>query len=341
MRNAGPRVADLAFRPSARRARAHRLPHEPMASSKVSIYGAIAANVAIAIIKFVVAGITGSSAMLSEGIHSIVDTGNGVLLLVGVRLSQRPPTPEHPFGHGKELYFWSLIVAVLIFGVGGGLSLYEGVTHMRTPSELADPTWNYVVLACAALFEGSSLAIALRQFKIEAGGRPFWQSLHSSKDPTTYTVLAEDSAALAGLAVAAVSVWASHHFHDPGLDGVGSIVIGLLLCGVAVVLIHESRGLLVGEGIRRDTAQAISELVRSQPGVRDVGPLLSMYMGPDEAVLVFDVELDPRASASDAANTVERLEREIRGRWPKLKRIYIESRRGVGDREAANLVAQP
>src|ERR1700712_4524428 len=159
-----------------------------MASSRFPVYAAIAANVAIAVTKFIVAGITGSSAMLSEGVHSAVDTFNGLLLLLGVNLSQRPATPEHPFGHGKELYFWSLIVAVLVFGLGGGVSFYEGVQHIRHPEPLTDPTWNYIVLAAAALFEGTSFAIALRQFLKQSRGMPFWESLRRSKDPTTYTV---------------------------------------------------------------------------------------------------------------------------------------------------------
>ena len=217
-----------------------------MAVSKVAIYGAIAANVAIAVTKFIVAGISGSSAMLSEGIHSAVDTFNGVLLLIGLRLSQRPATPEHPFGHGKELYFWSLIVAVLIFGLGGGISFYEGVQHLREPQPLKDPTWNYVVLGAAAVFEGSSFVIALRQFLRQAGDAPFWQALHRSKDPTTYTVLAEDAAALVGLAVAALGIALARHLDRPAFDGGASMVIGLLLAGVAVLLIRESRGLLIG-----------------------------------------------------------------------------------------------
>src|ERR1700710_2552601 len=174
-----------------------------MADSRISVYGAIGANIAIAVTKFVVAGITGSSAMLSEGIHSAVDTFNGVLLLLGVRLSQRPATPEHPFGHGKELYFWSLIVEVLIFGLGGGVSFYEGIQHIRNPEPMRDPTWNYIVLAAAFVFEGVSFTIALKQFIGQTNGQPFWEALHRSKDPTTYTVLAEDSAALVGLLVAA------------------------------------------------------------------------------------------------------------------------------------------
>jgi cation diffusion facilitator family transporter len=200
-----------------------------MAESRVAIYGAIGANAAIAVTKFVVAGITGSSAMLSEGIHSAVDTGNGILLLVGTRLSERPASAEHPFGHGKELYFWSLIVAVLIFGLGGGVSFYEGVLHWRNPAPMEDAKWNYIVLGYAALFEGTSLVIAVRQFLRQSAGRPFWRALHRSKDPTTFTVMAEDSAALAGLAIAAAGVYASHAWHMPRLDGVASMLIGVLL----------------------------------------------------------------------------------------------------------------
>jgi hypothetical protein len=190
------------------------------------VYGAIAANIAIAATKFVVAGITGSSAMVSEGIHSAVDTGNGALLLVGSRLSEREATVEHPFGHGKELYFWSLIVAVLIFGVGGGLSAYQGFVHVLHREPLKSAFWNYVVLAAAALFEGTSLMIALREFLREKGTRPFWEALHGSKDPTTYTVLAEDSAALVGLGVAAVGIFVTDRFGVPQADGAASIVIG-------------------------------------------------------------------------------------------------------------------
>lgn len=221
-----------------------------MTSSKLALYGAIGANVAIAVTKLLVAGITGSSAMLSEGIHSSVDTFNGVLLLVGIRLSQRPATPEHPFGHGKELYFWSLIVAVLIFGLGGGVSFYEGVQHIRRPQALHDPTWNFVVLGMAAIFEGISFTIALRQFLRQAGTTPFWEAIDQSKDPTTYTVLAEDSAALLGLLIAAVGIGLSHRFDMPVLDGVASLLIGLLLAVVATFLTWQSRDLLIGEGIR-------------------------------------------------------------------------------------------
>jgi cation diffusion facilitator family transporter len=296
-----------------------------MAESKVAIYGAIGANVAIAITKFVVAGITGSSAMLSEGIHSAVDTFNGVLLLVGLKLSKRPATPEHPFGHGKELYFWSLIVAVLIFGLGGGVSFYEGIQHIRAPEPMRDPTWNYVVLAAAFVFEGTSFLIALRQFRAQANGTPFWQALDRSKDPTTYTVLAEDSAALVGLVVAGLGIYLSHALDMPALDGVASVVIGVLLAGVAVLLIAQARGLLIGEGIRPETARAIRELAMAQPSVEDVGHVLSMYIGADEALVIVDVNFRDDISTGEAGEAVAAIETQVRARFPTIKRIFIEA----------------
>jgi cation diffusion facilitator family transporter len=297
-----------------------------IAESKFAIYGAIAADAAIAITKFAVAGITGSSAMLSEGIHSSVDTFNGVLLMVGLKLSQRPATPEYPFGHGKELYFWSLIVAVLIFGLGGGVSFFEGVQHIRQPEPLHDPTWNYVVLGAAAVFEGVSFAIALRQFLREkAKSDPFWAALHRSKDPTTYTVLAEDSAALVGLLIAAIGIALSHRFDRPELDGAASVLISLLLAGAAVVLIRESRGLLIGEGIRPETASAIRGIALAQPRVRDVGRVLSMYVGPDDVLLTMDLDFDEGTAAADAAIAISDVGRQVRERYPMIRRLFIEA----------------
>jgi len=296
-----------------------------MTKSRIAIYGAIAANVAIAVTKFAVAGITGSSAMLSEGIHSAVDTCNGVLLLLGLRLSHRPATPEHPFGYGKELYFWSLIVAVLIFGLGGGVSLYEGLQHIRHPEPMRDPHWNYIVLGVAGVFEGASFVIALRRFLSQAGNVPFWEALHRSKDPTTYTVLAEDSAALMGLVIAAVGIAASQRFAMPELDGAASVMIGVLLAGVAVVLILESRSLLIGEGIRPETARTIRDIALKQPTVRDVGRVLSMYIGPDDVLVTMDLDFADGTAAADAAAAVATVERQVRERYPMIKRLFIEA----------------
>lgn len=295
-----------------------------MSESKVAIYGAIAANVAIAVTKFVVAGVTGSSAMLSEGIHSAVDTFNGVLLLVGVKLSKRPATDEHPFGHGKELYFWSLMVAVLIFGLGGGISFYEGVQHMRHPEPMTDPMWNYLVLGAAAVFEGASFTIALRQFLRESNDRPFWKSLRRSKDPTTFTVLAEDSAALIGLLIAAGGIWASHQLNRPELDGAASVLIGLLLAGVAVLLVRESYGLLIGEGIQPETAVEIRRLALAHPGVEKVGRIMSMYMGPDEVLVTIDLDFKGGTGTDEAGHVISALGQEVRAQYPMIKRLFIE-----------------
>ena len=300
------------------------------AGKPIAIYGALAANLGVAVTKFIAAAVTGSSAMLSEGIHSTVDSGNSLLLLVGMRLSERPASDEHPFGHGKELYFWSLIVAVLIFGIGGGVSFYEGVTHVMHPVPLDDPFWNYVVLGFAALFEGISFGVALVQFRKESKGRAFWLALHESKDPSTYTVLAEDAAALAGLGVAALGVWASHHWQLPMLDSVASIVIGMLLAGVAMLLVRESRGLLIGEGIRASTAAEVCRIALSCEGVVAAKRPLSMYIGREEVLLAMDVQFAPHTSADTVARTIDAIEQQISRRFPVIKRIYLEARLDLG-----------
>ena len=216
-------------------------------------------------------------------------------------------------------------MAVLIFGIGGGVSFYEGVTHVLNPEPLHDPFWNYVVLGAAALFEGISFGIALRQFRKESKGRRFWVALHDSKDPTTYTVLAEDAAALAGLAVAALGVWASHRWQLPVFDGVASIVIGTLLAGVAVLLVRESRGLLIGEGIRASTAAEVCRIARSYEGVVAASRPLSMYIGRHEVLLAMDLQFAQHTSAAALARTIDSIEQQISRRFPVIKRIYIEA----------------
>lgn len=296
-----------------------------MEESRVVVYGALAGNTAIAVTKFIVAGITGSSAMLSEAIHSTVDTGNSVLLLVGMQRSKRSSDVAHPFGYGREIYFWSLIVAVLIFGLGGGMSIYEGIQHIRDPEPLTDPKWNYIVLAAAAVFEGISFGIGIRAVFKAKGDQPFWTALHNSKDPSTFTVVAEDSAALAGLALAAMGVFASHYFDMPALDGAASIAIGLLLAVVAVLLISESRGLLIGEGIDKDTARAVRDMVEQDAAVIKSGFPLTMYLGPEEVLMALDVEFKEDMAAEQVFESVRRIESAIRARFTRVKRIYIES----------------
>jgi cation diffusion facilitator family transporter len=216
-------------------------------SSKKVIFAAIGGNLAIAVMKFVAAAFNGSSAMLSEGIHSLVDPGNGLLPLLGFRLSRQPADASHPFGYGKDLYFWMLIVAVLIFAVGGGMSMYEGISHLFHPNPLTNPLWNYVVLGSAIVFEGFVWVIAFKAFRAVQGGQSLWQAVRTSKDPTTFAVLFEDTAALLGLLVALLGVYFGHQFDNPYLDGTASIVIGLILAVVAMLLAYESKGLLVGE----------------------------------------------------------------------------------------------
>ena len=298
-----------------------------MAESKLAVFGAIAANAAIAAMKFVGAGATGSSAMLSEGIHSLVDTGDGVLLLVGMRLADRRADERHPFGYGKELYFWSLIVAVLIFGVGGGVSIYEGILRLLDPRPMEDAGWSYAILAAAAVFEGTSIAISLRQFRKSIGDEPFWESLRTSKDPTLYTVMAEDSAALLGLAAAAIGVFGSHTLGMPSIDAGASIVIGLLLCGVSTLLVVQARKLLVGEAVASDVAEAIRAIAQSEPSVHRAGWPLTMYLGPDDVLLALDAEFEAGVPAEEVSRAVNRIEDAVRKRFPEIGRIYIESRR--------------
>ncbi|MGV8893591.1 MAG: cation diffusion facilitator family transporter [Burkholderiaceae bacterium] len=296
-----------------------------MAESRVVVYGAMAGNTAIAVTKFIVAGITGSSSMLSEAIHSTVDTGNNVLLLVGMKRSKRKGDADHPFGYGREIYFWSLIVGVLIFGLGGGMSIYEGIQHIRHPEPMTDPKWNYIVLAAATVFEGTSFGIAVHAVFKTKGKKPFWKALHDSKDPSIFTVVAEDGAALAGLALAAIGIFASHYFKMPVLDGTASIAIGLLLVAVAVVLIWESRGLLIGEGMDQDTARAVRDMVEQDAAVIKSGLPLTMYLGPEEVLMTLDVEFENDMPAEQVFESVHRIESAIRTRFKRVKRIYIES----------------
>jgi cation diffusion facilitator family transporter len=298
-----------------------------MAESKTVVYGAIAGNVAIAATKFIAAGITGSSAMLSEAVHSVVDTGNGLLLLLGLKRSEKEADQQHPFGYGKELYFWSLLVAVLLFGIGGGISAYEGIMHVLHPAPLEDPKWNYIVLGAAAVFEGASLSFAIHTLAKSKGKRSFWRALRESKDPSVFTVIAEDSAALSGLLIAALGVYFSHALEMPVLDGVASIAIGILLAFTACMLIYETRGLLIGEGIDKKMLETIKQLAAEDEAVGTVGSALSMYFGPENVLLVLDIQFEKRLSGSEVSDSIARIEQNIRSRYPEVKRIYVEATR--------------
>jgi len=295
-------------------------------SGKITVYAAIAGNLAIAVSKFVAAFFTGSSAMLSEGIHSLVDTGNGGLLLFGIRQSKKPPDEMHPFGHGKELYFWTLIVAILIFAVGGGMSMYEGIMHLVHPSPVENPFWNYTVLGLATLFEGISWAVAYQEFRATQGRRGLWEAIHVSKDPTVFTVLFEDSAALLGLIVAFLGVFLGHQLDNPYFDGSASILIGVILAAVATLLAYESKGLLIGEGVQPRILKDICMLVSEDAAVEKIMRPLTMHFGPHEILLNIEVQFQRRLSAVELARVVNRLERRIKNRYPDITRIFIEAR---------------
>ena len=295
-------------------------------SSKIAIYGAIAANVAIAVSKFVAAFFTGSSAMLSEGIHSLVDSGNGVLILYGVRQAQKPADARHPFGRSKELYFWALIVAVLVFAVGGGMSFYEGIEHLKHPAPITNPTWNYVVLGLSLIFEGISCALAFREFNKSRGDDGFWAALGRSKDPSVFAILMEDLAALLGLVIALLGVFFGHLLRNPYLDGAASIGIGLLLVSVAIFLIYKTKGLLVGEGVEPEILLSVQQLAQAQPSVRAARPPLTMYLGPEDVVLALDVDFHDELSSAEVERAIEALQDSVRTAHPEFKRIFIEAK---------------
>ena len=261
-----------------------------MASSKIAVYSALFANLAIAVVKFIAAGVTGSSAMVSEGIHSVVDTGNEVLLLLGIHKSKRPADAQRPFGYGKELYFWSFIVSLLIFAVGAGVSFYEGIRHLQEPTIITNPFWNYLVLAFALLFDGISFTVAWRQFNTERGTTSFWQAVKRSRDPTNFVVLFEDAADVLGLLVAFAGVVLGHYFKNPYFDGIASIIIGLILTAVSVVLARESYSLLMGETATPEVLKHVVQLTAAEPNVKAVSEPLSMFLGPEEIVLVLYTE---------------------------------------------------
>jgi cation diffusion facilitator family transporter len=304
-------------------------------SGKKTIFAAIGANLAIAITKFIAAAITGSSAMLSEGIHSSVDTVNELLLLLGIHLSKKPPDKNHPFGHGQELYFWSLIVAILVFSVGGGMSIYEGISHLLHPHPLEDPMWNYIVLGLAIVFEGFSWSVAWKEFQPQKGKQSTWQAIRTSKDPTVFTVLFEDSAALLGLIVALSGIFFGHLFNNPYLDGAASIVIGLILAVIAVVLAYESRGLLLGESANSSTVASIREIAASDPAVEGVMRVLTMHFGPHEILLNLEIQFHKTLSAEEVASAVERIEKTICKKYPYIKNIFIEAQSLTANRKAA------
>lgn len=290
------------------------------------IFAALAANVAIAIVKFVVAGVSGSSAMISEGIHSAVDAGNELLLLVGIRRSRRPADAEHPYGHGKELYFWSLIVAIGIFAIGGGLSTYEGVHHLVSPRPRGNMKWSLVVLAMAFVFEGSALTISMRRFRATSKHRQsLWRAIRASKDPSIYTVVVEDLAALLGLVVAFAGVLLGHVTRSHVPDGIASVLIGAILGIVATFLIWETRGLLIGESASPALQAEIHAAAQGERAVTRSTPPLTMHFGPRDVLVNFEVEFSQGVGSAAVAESISRIEERIRAEHPEVKKIFIEA----------------
>jgi cation diffusion facilitator family transporter len=291
--------------------------------AKTAVVAAIFGNLAIAITKFFAAAFSGSSAMLSEAIHSLVDTGNGALILLGIRKSRKPPDIEHPFGHGRELYFWTLMVGVFIFGVGGGMSLYEGITHLSHATPIENAKLNYIVLGVSAVFEGTSWYYGWRAFSKERRGRGILQVIHTTKDPTSFSVLLEDSAALLGLVIAMLGIFLSQALNQPYFDGGASIVIGLLLCAIAVVMVYESKGLLIGEGVDRQTLKDLRKIVEENRDVAHVQHLHTIYQSPDTVLLVIELRFNDSIFAVDVRAAVRRIEADIQKGYPEIKYVFF------------------
>jgi cation diffusion facilitator family transporter len=292
--------------------------------SQLVVYAALVGNLLIAVTKFVAAFFTGSSAMLSEGVHSLVDTGNEVLLLYGLHRAARPPDATHPFGYGRELYFWSFVVAVLIFAIGAGVSAYEGIMHVLAPEPMETPVVNYIVLAISAVFEGISWTIALREFNQEKGELGYFEAIRKSKDPTTYTVLVEDSVALIGLVMAFLGILAAQLLDDPRLDGVASIAIGLLLGAVAIFLARESKNLLIGEPALPEVREAILRIASADKTIRHVNGVITTQLGPDQVVASLSLEFEDHLSVDDVERTIERLEAAIQKVSPEVTTLFVK-----------------
>lgn len=289
--------------------------------SKLIVYVALAANVAIAVAKFIAAALTGSAAMLSEGVHSIVDSVNEILLLYGMHRANKPPDRENPLGYGRELYFWSFIVALLVLALGAGFSLYEGVNRVLAPDPLEDPTANYIVLGVAALFEGTSWWLSLKSVKRKKGRMGYFDAFRASKDPTTFTVLFEDTAALLGLALAAGGVFASLAFNDPRLDGWASIGIAVVLALASILLARESKALLIGESARPRLLEQVCAVASKVPGVRSVNGMVTMQVGPDQVMVALSAEFDDRLTTPDIEECVRAI--EMRAREAKLPIVAL------------------
>ncbi len=292
--------------------------------SKKVIYAALVGNSLIAITKFAAAAYTGSSAMFSEAVHSVVDTGNQGLLLYGLRRANRPPDAKHPFGYGMEIYFWSFVVAILIFAVGAGVSLYEGLQKLSHPHPISNPMINFVVLGVAMVFEAVAWWIAYKEFGKIRGNAGIFESVRRSKDPTVFTVLFEDTAAMLGLIAAFIGIFVAYAYGLAWADGAASIVIGLILAGTAALLAYETKGLLIGEAASKTVSTGIRDIVGEKHAVRNINELRTMHLGPNDVLLALSIDFRDNLTAGQVERTIYELEKTIRVRFPEIKRLFIE-----------------
>jgi cation diffusion facilitator family transporter len=296
----------------------------PDGESKLVLFAALAANLGIAVAKFVAAAITGSAAMLTEGFHSVVDSLNQILLLYGQKRAARPPDELHPAGYGRELYFWSFVVAILIFATGAGLSVYEGVIHLNEPTAPQDATIAYIVLVISFVLEGASWLTAVRAFARSKGRLGWWQAVRRSKDPPAFIVLFEDSAAMAGLIIAGAGVSLSHMTGDGRWDGIASILIGGVLGVVAVLLARESKELLIGERASPELVAAIRHAIDSRAEVSRVGDVLTVHLGPRSVFVGADVDFVDSVPVGAVEALIADIEARLRGDWPEIGSLYIK-----------------
>ena len=296
-------------------------------SSKTAIYAALVGNSLIAVTKFIAASVSGSAAMFSEGIHSVVDSGNQVLLLYGLKRAQKPPDAEFPFGHGKEVYFWSFVVAILIFGLGAGISLYQGWSHLSHPEPLGDLSLNYIVLGLAIAFEGGALFVAVREFNKSRGGRSVMAAVRGSKDPSLFVVVFEDSAAMLGLVVALAATYLYQVTGNILYDAGASICIGVILAATAAWLAYEAKGLLIGESAAPETVAAVNALVAAEEQVLAVNELITLHMGPSDIIVTLSVDFVDGIDSSVVEATVTRLNQAIKALDPNIRRVFIEAER--------------
>jgi len=294
-------------------------------SSKKVIYAALAGNGLIAISKFWAAAYTGSAAMFSEAIHSVVDTGNQFLLLYGLKRAKRPADKTHPFGYGMEVYFWSFVVAILIFGLGAGISINEGIAKVKNPHPVTDPFINYIVIGFSVVFEALAFSFAFKEFYKSKGSQNWIKAVRASKDPAIFTVLFEDFAALIGLVVAGIAIYLGDVLNMPILDGIASIVIGVILAVTASCLAFECKGLLMGESASDAVLTGIKDIIKKESQVLHINEILTMHLGPRDILLNLSLDFKDELSSGNVEETISKLELGIKNKFPEIKRVFIEA----------------